>query len=615
MQSNLEAILAGLHDNARLIETLEAGDTGGLNAALRRVVDLPWLACRARQPQCLPAGLMARWNLASRITAGTWAAAFQTTAPRANGLGQIALRERRPVIAFETSRAHPAPRLARSRRQSGHLPAPAGGGRRRWERCTFTCTKRSRFQPAELAVLGILAQQAASALFQSRQMYAAYRGLARKEDELNRMRHAGLLISSRISLEETLQVILQMALEVTGAHYGILRLIDPSGEILNTRALAGDLVSQPLVEALPIAGNSVTSWVARSRQPVCIPDLRLEPWNQVYYPLDANLEMRSELAVPLIGASGRLEGVINLESPQVNAFNEDDRLLLQSLATQALVAIQEVRLLDALQEAAQLLLDRPLPEALNRLVELACELLNATAGMAWLREGDHLNLEAAKGPNRGRAVLPLYASLTGQAVRTGLPVTSDDLRADPRFHYSELAVEQAWTRALIVPMIAGEGAEAVGALGLYSSERQAAPSGTGRMGAEGAHLPGPIRRPGGAKRHPPGGIEGQPRTAQRRRDLCRHGRHCRQSAAPPEQQGRHHPGAYPGHSGQVPPGPGGRPLPGQQPGGDRALGCRGDGNRAPEPLASATHSPRPGGHCHLRARGDAKRRPACQGAH
>jgi GAF domain-containing protein len=135
----------------------------------------------------------------------------------------------------------------------------------------------------------------------------------------------------------------------------------------------------------------------------------------VYYPLDADVEMRSELAVPLISASGRLEGVINLESPQVNAFSEDDRLLLQSLATQALVAIQEVRLLDALQEAAQLLLDRPLPDVLNRLVELGCELLNASAGHAWLREGDQLILEARI--DRARAGIVKYrvrASVAGE---------------------------------------------------------------------------------------------------------------------------------------------------------------------------------------------------------
>ena len=76
----------------------------------------------------------------------------------------------------------------------------------------------------------------------------------------------------------------------------------------------------------------------------------------IYYPLDYSLEMRSELAVPLIGAGGRLEGVLNLESPPIAAFSEQDSHLLQALATQAVIAIQEVRLMDALQEVADRLL-------------------------------------------------------------------------------------------------------------------------------------------------------------------------------------------------------------------------------------------------------------------
>jgi GAF domain-containing protein len=62
--------------------------------------------------------------------------------------------------------------------------------------------------------------------------------------------------------------------------------------------------------------------------------------------------MRAELAVPLIGAGGRLEGVLNLESPHAAAFSEADSHLLQGLATQAVIAIQEVRLLDALRDTS-----------------------------------------------------------------------------------------------------------------------------------------------------------------------------------------------------------------------------------------------------------------------
>jgi GAF domain-containing protein len=52
------------------------------------------------------------------------------------------------------------------------------------------------------------------------------RNLARKEDELTLLRRASQLISSRSRLEDTLEAILQMALEVTGARYGIFRVVD-----------------------------------------------------------------------------------------------------------------------------------------------------------------------------------------------------------------------------------------------------------------------------------------------------------------------------------------------------------------------------------------------------
>ena len=89
--------------------------------------------------------------------------------------------------------------------------------------------------------------------------------------------------------------------------------------------------------------------------------------------------MRSELAVPLINASGRLEGVLNLESPHLAAFSEDDNHMLQSLATYAITAIQEVRLLDALQEAAQLLISQPTQKVLDRLCAMANDLLNTSS--------------------------------------------------------------------------------------------------------------------------------------------------------------------------------------------------------------------------------------------
>jgi GAF domain-containing protein len=243
-----------------------------------------------------------------------------------------------------------------------------------------------QFTHLEQLMLNNFVNQAAMAIYHARRLAGVKRDLVRKDEELNQLRRAGLLISSRLRLEETLESILQLALEITNAQYGIFRLLDKSGKFLVTSAVHGIHLERPLVEKLPLDGNSIMALVARKREPLLVSDLRQEPWSNIYYPLDSKLEMRSELAVPLINASGRLEGVLNLESPQFGAFSEDDNHMLQSLATYAVTAIQEVRLLDALQEAAQLLISQPTQKVLDRLCVMANDLLNTSSSAIWLAE-------------------------------------------------------------------------------------------------------------------------------------------------------------------------------------------------------------------------------------
>jgi signal transduction histidine kinase/GAF domain-containing protein len=255
-----------------------------------------------------------------------------------------------------------------------------------------------QFTQLEQLMLNNFVNQAAMAIYHARRLDAVKHDLIRKEEELNHLRRAGQLISSRLRLEETLESILELALEITNAQYGIFRLLDRHGEFLVTSAVRGLHMERPLVERLPLNGNSIMALVARERQPLLISDLQLKPWADVYYPLASNLKMRSELAVPLINASGRLEGVLNLESPQAGAFVEDDSHMLQSLATYATTAIQEVRLLDALQEAAQLLISQPIQKILRRLCEMANNLLNTSSSAIWLRnESGELQLASSDG--------------------------------------------------------------------------------------------------------------------------------------------------------------------------------------------------------------------------
>ncbi len=317
--------------------------------------------------------------------------------------------------------------------------------------------EKREFTQLEQLMLDNFVNQAAMAIYHARRLAGVHRDLARKEDELNRLHRAGLIISSRLRLKETLESILQLALEVTNAHYGIFRLMDKSGKFLITSAVGGNDMDRPLIEKMPLDGNSVMAHVARTRQPVRIPNLGAEPWSQIYYPLDSSLKMLSELAVPLVNSSGRLEGVLNVESPQAGSFSEDDSHMLQSLATYAVTAIQEVRLLDALQEVARLLLSEPCQNVLNHLTATANDLLNTSSSAIWIISGDELMLTASNGDIRHVKKISLQDDLIGRAVLLRKNISSN--ANEP----------QGWPRALVVPLSSGDDERTLGAFSVFDS--------------------------------------------------------------------------------------------------------------------------------------------------
>lgn len=465
----LEA-LASLNQVGAAINRINPNDSASVATTLRLIVESAIKVVPGASAVIYAYDARRRaFNLASRVSAGEPSGDHLDDAPRPEGIGARAIAQRRRVLSYEEPdlEIHPT-KVAAGARTMACFPLIVAD-EPRGVLYVYLHQPR-RFNALELLMLENFVNQAAIASFHTNRLAGIRRDLARKEDELNRLRRAGLLISSRLGLEETLEAILQMALEVTNAHYGIIRLVGKDGRRLLAGAVAGSQLGRPHVEALPIDESSIMGWVALHHRAVCISDLGEAPWADIYYPLDSDLEMRSEVAVPLIGAGGRIEGVLNLESPEVGAFTEQDRHLLQSLATQAVIAIQEVRLLDALQEVARLLLTQSRQQVLNRLVALAGELLNAAAAAIWMVEGEDLVLQTPHtGYERGER-LSLRESLASAAILNRAPVTSADLRTDARFERPELAADQGWQRALIVPLLSGDNDDALGAFSIYATQ-------------------------------------------------------------------------------------------------------------------------------------------------
>jgi sigma-B regulation protein RsbU (phosphoserine phosphatase) len=96
-------------------------------------------------------------------------------------------------------------------------------------------------------------------------------------------------------------------------------------------------------------GHGIVGAAAAQRTSILIDDVTHSP---LY--ISANPAVKSELAVPLI-VKNRVIGVIDLESEQLAAFTQDQRRLLELVASRMAVAIENARLYTRLARQAQTL--------------------------------------------------------------------------------------------------------------------------------------------------------------------------------------------------------------------------------------------------------------------
>ncbi len=95
---------------------------------------------------------------------------------------------------------------------------------------------------------------------------------------------------------------------------------------------------------LKVGSEGITGWVAGSGEPLLAPDVSQEP----RYVWLRGSSTRSELAVPL-KVAGKVIGVLDAQSERLNAFDESDLTVMQSLANQAAIAIENARLYESMQ--------------------------------------------------------------------------------------------------------------------------------------------------------------------------------------------------------------------------------------------------------------------------
>lgn len=179
------------------------------------------------------------------------------------------------------------------------------------------------------------------------------RAVLSNEDKLRLLLEITKTISSSLDLEEVLNLVMETLGSLLPYDAAGIYLIEPGSNaenpyIFRSKVIRGYQISFDLIEPRLKMGEGFLGTVAQSAQPIISPDVKADPR---YFA--ARELTRSEMVAPIV-SNNRVIGVFDLESDDLNAYNEDDLAVLQLLTSQVAIIIEKVQLHDQVVEKKRL---------------------------------------------------------------------------------------------------------------------------------------------------------------------------------------------------------------------------------------------------------------------
>ena len=237
-------------------------------------------------------------------------------------------------------------------------------------------------------------------------------------------------VASSLELSEVLRAVVRLMSEASGVHACFAYLVEDDGARLVLRA-ASPPYERQAGKVVMERGEGLAWWAAERGEPAFIRDNALGDPRTKYFPELEEEKFQSLLAVPVVGRSGQVIGVITAHTEAPREFSDDEVEFLVTSASLVAGAIENARLyeetrlrvteLEQLTELAEAIARADaLEDLLQTVVAGARPLLAARACHVYLLEpASEELLRRASEPERGNARQTLGLAELGPELARG----------------------------------------------------------------------------------------------------------------------------------------------------------------------------------------------------